>query len=780
MPREPSAQELAGFPVSLKSRDVDGAPVVSRTVYVGREFRGRNGEPDSGRFGNYFSHIVLADPAAAEPFDGLLAIELWNAAHWQSSESQTRELPELATLQPGKSDLQWALELLPDATLGWHGALLDGVLAAMEGGPRVVVIESDSERAAAWVAWATFALPADLASRLSFTTFDGQPRHAQDLHLCVTTPGCDVSFAEHELGREVLLLDPAGETPPVTGLLYARVAATLAEAGPEAVTAAVVRRSDGDASRRGAQLALTTGLITLAAEEHVPSILGLLAGLVEAGEWELAEQTAAQLPATVGSEATLRGWWDVHVAARQATAAPARELADQALKRLIECLSEIPTEPPAISSQAPTSPSPGLLAAWLEQVDAAPGGPTRAALLDGGLRLGLVGCNVALDRRVAGMIADTITTPEMKALLAGLATGGVHQELVDEVITRLARDAFADEQNLPQLQEALSDPALADTIGRLAAQATDLDERAVWERLRVEAHPEQLADAIARLIPIAAQAGRTSEVKHVFGPDGPVSVEDHNTLLRAYEHAGVGAPEHDIDTAMRALTQVALTDTARSRPLIERLRSTAPRGRLRGDPVFLAWVAACSLPRDNYAEWCDWVAAAATAPAEQLPDERFRELWDLAGTVTVAALDLPAAEEHHRHSTRPGEDPSAYDAFADYCAGVATLARAFGVDWPHTVSRALEREFSKGRDKPWFGAAAFLTWGALPAGTGDLRESALPQAMQSQSPRRIAAIEDRLKEGEQEEFARWLERHPPKTGVSGTVSRLFRRDGTRE
>lgn len=774
MPREPSREELDLFPISLKSREVNGAPVVSQTVYVGREFQGRGGEPDTGRFGNYFSHVLLADIGAAEPFDGLLAIELWRAAHWQSEESQTRELPELGPLQPGHCDLQWALEQLPDPHVGWHGAVLDGVLGAIEGGPRVVLVEPDIERAAAWVAWVTYALPADLARRLSFTTFDGQPRHARDVHLCVTTPGCDIGFAEHELGREVLLFTPSADAPPDTDLLYARVAVTLACRNPDAVAAAVVPPTVGDARRRGAQLALRNELVTLATEEHVPSILELLVELARDGDWELAQQAAEGLPASAGSESTLRGWWAVHAVARQAASAPARELADQALKRLIERIGDMPSGLPDVSSKGPTSPSPGLLAGWLEQVEGAPDGLTQAMLLDGGLRLGLVGCNVALDRRVAGAISDAIDTPEIKAIFSSLAAGDQHRELIDEVIARLAREAFADERALPRLRDVLADPALAATTQRFAAQAADFDERAVWERLRVEADPSTLEDALAMLVPIAEQAGRTGRVKHVFGPDGPVGVQDHVKLLRAFEHAGARPPEEDIDTALLALGQASLIDPSNGRDLVELLPRVGPRRRLREDPVFLSWMAVCSPPRENFAEWCGWVATAATAPAQLLSDERFQELFDFAGTVTVKRLSESPSEDSHRR--RSGQAAARYDPFLDYATGAATLARAFGVNWPHTVSNALELELTKGRDKAWFGAAAFLTWKELPAGTGDLLETALPQAIATQSPRRIQAIEEQLGEREQVEFAHWLERHPPGAGV---ISRLLRRDGRR-
>lgn len=768
MPREPTAEQLEEFPVSLKSREVDGAPVVSQTVYVGREFRGRDGDPDTGRYGNYFSHIVLADPAAAEAFDGLLAIELWRAAHWRCHESEALELPELERLEPGHCDLQWALEQLPEPRAGWHAAVLDGVLGAIEDGPRVVLIEPDAERAAAWVAWVTYALPPDLARRLSFTTFDGQPRYAQDVHLCVTTAACDVAFAEHELGREVLLLDPSGGDPPAARLLYARVAAALAEVGPEAIASAVTRPSDGDAQRRGAQFALQNSRAMLAAEEHVSSILELLVEMARTGEWELAQRTAEELPASATSEDTLRGWWTLHAAARQATVPPARELVDEALKHLIERIPDAPPELPDVSSESPTSPSPGLLASWLEQVDAASSDPAHAVLLNGGLRLGLVGCNVALDRRVVGAIADTIETPGVAAMLTSLATEGRHPGIVDEVIAHLAREAFADARALPRLRGVIADPALADTVRRLAVQATDFDERAVWERLRVEADPDALPDALATLVPIAEQAGRTGEVKHAVGPQGAVTVEEHVMLHRAFERAGVGAPAQDVDASLAALGRAALSDVGRVRGLVSLLLTTAPRRRLREDPVFLCWMAACLLPSSNFAEWCDWVAAAAAAPAAQLSDEHFQELWELAGTVAVRGLNM-----------QPADAAAAYDPFADYAAGIVTLARTFGIDWPHTASRALERELTKGSDRAWFGASAFLTWGMLPAGTGELLESALPEAIETLSHRRIQAIEALLDERSREDFARWRERHPPRARVGGAVSRLLRGDGRR-
>ena len=129
------------LPVVLRYLPVDGVGgVVSRTAYVGREFRGHDGEPDSGRFGNYFSHILVGAGEGDGGFDGLMPIELWGASHWTATESQATDLPPLERIEPGPIDLEavlarapasgrrrWGLCSTPVSTLssadrGWSGS----------------------------------------------------------------------------------------------------------------------------------------------------------------------------------------------------------------------------------------------------------------------------------------------------------------------------------------------------------------------------------------------------------------------------------------------------------------------------------------------------------------------------------------------------------------------------------------------------------------------------------------------------------------------------------
>jgi hypothetical protein len=662
--------------------------------------------------------------------------------------------------------------------------VLGAVLAALEGGPRVVLVEPEAEFAAAWVAWVSYALPADLAAALTFSTFAGQPRHAADVQLCVTTPGCDLDFAAHELGREVVLLEVDGEAPASAARnLYARVADALAAEGPDALATGARTASEGTVARRGAQLAIRSGRVGLALEEHAAAVLELVDELARGGQWQAALQTARELPADPATAEALQAWASVHRSARAATAESARELADEALERLIRRLVGSPDAFEPVAADSPTSPSPGVLARWLEQLEGA-GGAQRAALLDGGLRLGLVGCNVALDRRVARAFGEAIEDDDVARLLARLATEQRDPELVEQVVAGLARAAFADERALPRLRRAIADPALAETTRLLAVRAEDFDERAVWERLRVETDPARLPDALAALVPIAVRAERCGEVRTLFGERGPVSIAEHALLMRAFVQAAATACDEDIDAALASLAGAPLGEDEQGRELTRTLARAAPIERLRREPLFLAWQAAVRSERPAaFAEWCEWVACAARTPSPYFPHERWLELCSLAGRVAVEALDFDAMlrgprsrEADRRLAPRAPTPPDPAD---EYAIGLQRLADGFRERWAQSVSEALERRLGRGRgrERAWFGAQAFIIFERLPPQAGRLLETALAPVVEQLSSRRLQAIEELLDEDQLRNWQLWLERHPPRAGVGETVSRLLRREG---
>jgi hypothetical protein len=782
-PLEPTPEQLRDFPIALKCCPVEGVPVISQTVYVGREFRGRDGEPDTGRFGNYFTHIVLGDADAADPFDGLLPIELWRARHWCTSESSLRELPELSALTPGAGDLEWALATL--ASRGeWLTPVLDAVLLALHDGPRVVLVESDTECAAAWVAWVSYALPPDLARRLSFSTFDGQPRHARELHMCVTTPSTDVGFAEYELGRDVAMLQPlAGGAPPASSL-YARVAETLLVKGAESVLEASRAVGAGPLPRRGAELAVVTGRVALAQDpDDAVAVLELLTDATARGEWPTARAIVAALPAEPIGEDVIRAWWRVQAVARDGTNEAAREVADAALARLLPALASIPEDLEAVPGDAPTTPSPGCLASWLETVEASQNGAQRATMLWGGVRLGLLGCNVALDRRVAAAICAAIGEPEVDAVFARLADEHRYMGIVEDVVSALARDAFRDEHALPLLRGALLHPSLRDTVDAFARRATDFDERAVWERLRVEADPTAMRDALLALIPIAHSQERDNEVKAIFGASGVRELSDYVILLGAYAKLRALPSQEDVLGALRVLGMFPLAD-ADARQLFDVLLALSP-GDWRVYPVFLAWCAASTTPAAGFAEWSAWVADAAVG-TPPLSAERRAELEQLAGEACATWLDMSPEKltkgrwhddepASRLRSSRAPDDPD-----GDYRAGALELAEAFGHNWPNVAAQGLRARLSKSKDPSWLIANAFLKWQWLGHEVGDLLETALPEALRRTNARRLQAVEELLDLREREDWFDWLERHPPREGIARSVSRLLRRDGSQQ
>jgi hypothetical protein len=774
-PLEPTPEQLRDFPIALKFCPVDGVPVISQTAYVGREFRGRNGEPDTGRFGNYFTHIVLGGPDAADPFDGLLPIELWRAHHWCTSESSTRELPELSALAAGACDLEWALATLASHR-EWLAPVLDAVLFALHDGPRLVLVETDTERAAAWVAWVSYALPPDLAPRLSFSTFDGQPRHARELHMCVTTPGVDVGFAEYELGRDVTMLQPLiGKAPPASSL-YARVAGTLLADGAENVLRASRAVGAGTLPRRGAELAVVSGRVALARDpDDVVAVLELLADATARGEWSVARAITAELPEEDLDEGVIRGWSRVHTVARDGTNEAAREIADAALARLLPALASMPEDLPELPSDAPTTPSPGCLASWLETVEQSHGGAQRATLLWGGARLGLIGCNVALDRQVAAAICAGISDPEVAEVFALLADEHRYTGIVEDVVSSLARDAFGDQRALPLLRDALAHPSLRDTVDAFALRATDFDERAVWERLRVEADPSVIHDSLLALIPIAQSQQHDSDVKTIFGASGPRELGDYVTMLGAYAKLRALPSREDMLGALRVLGTFPLAD-ADARELFEILIAVLPED-WEVHPVFRAWCAASTPAAAGFAEWSQWVTDAVVG-TPSLSAQRRSELEQVAGDACASWLDMSdetLARARQRDHVR-ASPPAPRNLDRDYREGVLKLADAFAHDWPRVAAQGLRGRLSKSQNPSWLIAHAFLKWQWLGRDAGDLLETALPEALRRTNARRLEAVEEMLGAREREDWLDWLERHPPREGIARSVSRLLRWD----
>jgi hypothetical protein len=750
-PLEPGPGEIERLPVSLRYLPVDGVgPVISRTAYVGREFRGAGGEPDSGRFGNYFSHIVVADGG---DFGGLLPIELWQAPHWSITESAAPKLPALDRLEPGPVDLDRVLAQLLPGRGAALAPVLDACLRSVLGGPRVVVVEPDAELAAAWVAWVSFALPPDRVEALTFSTFDGRPRVAEALRLCVTTPACEIDFPAYELGTAVVVVD-VDDLAAAELSLYARVAAKLAESGAEAVAAAIRELGSGlDLDSAGAQLAVRAGCTGLAAGHDVPNVLAAIEdrlGRVPASE--LAAMARALPPVGDAPEA-LAGWSRLHAAARESGDPGATDLVDEALGRLLSSLDAIDGEVVAVDSGAPVAPSVGTLAAWLELVSTAAGSERLGPVVAAGARLGLVGCNTALDGELAGIIAAGFAEPAVRRAYESIAAAG-NDRVVECVALELAAAVGAG-GGLGALQHVAADPVAREAVRAQAERDQDFEAVAAWELLRVSGEPSRRAGAVTVLAGLATTGHPVELIRGLYGDDGPVSVEDHAELLGGWAAAGRGAPTADCRRAFACLAAVPLRRDRAVAALFAAL-GKAPEA-VRTEPDYFAWWLLFERPPKgrDFRGWAGIVAKGGSR-LSGLSDSRLQEVRSLAADVAATSLE---------------ED--------GYATGLEALLGAMGEEWPLELGDALGRALAASVNPERRLARAFVAWCQANGYRRELMDAALPQATQDFAPKRLQAVGEWLDEAGGDVWEQWLEEHPPRRAVSRAVRGVLRR-GDRE
>ncbi|GAB2503114.1 GTPase-associated protein 1-related protein [Nocardiopsis aegyptia] len=254
MPVRPDPAELSDFPVALShTRLTNDTTVLSHTVYVGRDH--------TGRYGNYYAHALVLHGARGS---GALPIDTWGSSLWrtaaQDARADTRTGPaadtapqaEAGSTAGGGTADRHAVQGLPHGPAllspdrltafarrhpGRVAAVLTDVLRALDedgGADRQVVLVGSSTEAAHWIALACHSLPADLAERLTFTTYTRRPDLSPH-HVIGVTEDCAAAVADNASADRYRVhrstgpdLDPAPGTAPIT---WAVAAAALWEAG---------------------------------------------------------------------------------------------------------------------------------------------------------------------------------------------------------------------------------------------------------------------------------------------------------------------------------------------------------------------------------------------------------------------------------------------------------------------------------------------------------------------------------------------------------------------
>ncbi len=648
LPFEPTPEEMRAFPVALRMTVVpDVGPVVSRTAYVGREYRGADGAPDEGRFGNYFCHMIVGQPGG-DAFDGLYAAELWDAQHWTTDESPSQSLPALDRLAPGP--LERVLEAVATAPDGVAAAVLDGAFKALQDGPPLLIVDPDVSRAATWIGWITFALPASRAGELTFSTFEGRPHDVRDLHAIVTTPSCDGATSGAQITR-VDVTQPAGARPS----LYARAATQLAAASADALAGAVRQVGDGDLTAAGARLAIAGEVTELVGDDDLGAVLAELLAATAAGEVETASAAAAQIPpAPEADRRHLGAWSELHRAARDASNPAGRELASVALARLTAHIDAPLEELAQVPPSAPTQPTVSGIGSWLRATEAARGTDAVGHLLAVGVRLGLIGLNVVVDERVAAVAAAELDRP---GVLATLATS--------RAACRAMRERAGQER----------------TFAAVAA----------WEQLRVVAAPAELPAAAAELAGLAQGSREEAAVRGLWGAAGPTTREGLAALVGAYQSADRAVPADDVARAFAALMASPLPTQTPARGDLGHLLTQLPRD-VRHRPEYYAWAAGLVAIDDADAldEWARRTVAALAAPNRAIPDERWSELLAIAAERLVTRRRSDGFEA----------------AFARFLDGRFQ-------DFPAMVGAALARELAADADPARLAASEFALWTRL-------------------------------------------------------------------
>jgi len=746
-PMEPGPEEIARLPVSLRYLPVEGVgPVVSRTAYVGREFRGRDGEPDSGRFGNYFSHIVAAR-GDGDPFEGLMPIELWAAPHWSTTESVVTTLPPLERIAPGPVDLEWVLDQLLPARAAAMARVLEACFRSLFNGPRVVLVEPDQALAPAWVAWASFALPADRVRELTFTTFDGRPRVAEAMRVCLTTPACDLAFPQYELGSSVVLVETTA-TAPVQACLYARVAAALAEEGAEAVAGAVRELPAGlGLDQAGAELAVLGGRTDLVAPDETAAVLAALRRRLPGLATDAAERLAAALPREVEGKATIGEWSRLHAGARESDDPVQAGLVDLTLRRVLGAFSE-PEEIEPVAASAPAGPSVAALAGWSEIVSAADAERLGKAI-EVGVRLRLVGRNSALDREVAAAIAAKFDEKAVRDAYDALARAG-SETVVQAVALELAARA-GNGGSVAPLRYVARHPAARAAVQMRAEEDPTFEWVAAWELLRVEADPSQRPVAIARLAELATSERQAELIRALYGEAGPSNPVEHSELLNGWTAAGRNAPPEDYLRALASLAALPL----RREPVTETLFKAlgGPPGTSRGRLDYLPWYLLFESPpeRLDFARWTQ-VVERAEPWLRKLSGSTLRELREVAAEVATGQLGDRGY-------------PEDLDALLD----------VWGPEWLPELGASLARALDRTAEPEALLASAFLEWRRPRVHGQDLLEEALPHATRDLPARLLEGVGDRLDESRAVAWEQWLEDHPPNGAVSRAVRGVFRR-----
>jgi hypothetical protein len=433
LPAYPTPEDCERGPRRLAYRRTpDDAGAFWHTVPAGAD--------STGRPGNVFAHVVLD----RRPDDGVghRPIQLWRSPAWVrpygagavARAAIPKDPPATAGLVTKDSVLAFVMDT-STWRLGTLCGLLDAVLAAMDGGPPVVLGTDSDEHAAQWIGLVSFLMSPGTATSLGFSTFDradqvsANARNGQHL---TAVPLADLAA----LPPHVVVIDetamlsmgeldgephrtPAGQTIEVTPW-SAMVQVTLVDAESGSVVIDDIVRYAAEAGDHGLHPAWPMAMSVLHrddfadARDEANAIIGRFSPTGLSTESALGQAVSGALAELVGSS-TAQAWRAV----QQAPGGRAAEHADVVyLCRAIgdpDWLAQvamIPVSPRNYAERAVPSELSAAIGPALDRAAAA-GPEPLARLVDLLLRAGV------RDERLAA----TLTNPALPATLMDPRTG---------------------------------------------------------------------------------------------------------------------------------------------------------------------------------------------------------------------------------------------------------------------------------------------------------------------------------------------------------------------
>jgi hypothetical protein len=741
---DPSDAEIARFPVSLRYLRVPGVgAAVSQTVYVGREDRAAS----SGRFGNYFSHVLAA--LDCDRFDaGRHPIETWGSPVWRTNATAADGLT-LTQLPAGHLSLVDAERGLSEGGRSrWLPFLYDCLDDALADRTRIVVLD-DAAHGWAWIAAVALALPAELRDQVTFDTYAGDPERS-GARICVCDPAVDRRALSHrELTGEVQLVDLASAPPPPQGLL-ARAIADGRRYAP---------RSAADEDLSLAELALvlaTSGeQVTALEERDLPEAMSVITSWLIGDEsrrddLDRAAQLVshgldAQLDFNAIDRQTLQDLWTFISERPIATPEGVVSIALRLALRLPEWTHDVPLPQVERTSVTPDVVGDAISLMTATDLDTA----TELRHLELLHRLRLVGANGGLDRRIGRAAARHLATPGIADWLERLATRSESSTVAEHVIRTAC--------GVDDLQQATLDFLTRPGVDRIHDRLCGSGDAFVITRARAAAlagaHPEQRRSTLEWALGYASDAEEAERLVDVVYGDrlNPSTMREVLSVLSAANRRPSRAR---VDAGW---TMLEGEDPFSNDPSVRALASDLHTLDTSGSPrsVYLAIWLDQERSRTPIDEWI----ATVGKWSPKLNDHHLRGLLRRAVRGAFAA-----------QATRPQ-----HRALAE--AGIAALKQTFFDCYWEELAWAL-----RDSTRADLAADALVIWAAqsVPRDLGEEAiDSRLVKALKPWNDQAREQVSVRLRRNDGVKWAQywqeWCDYFPPAGTVGRTIGKLFAR-----